>query len=179
MVSTFHLTCPLPEEAVSSLKIESCVSIRSINPASLVRSLVRKVKRIKMQTEDKHGRSSGRTCWHRACCSVNKTVDAPGGGHLTLREPRVGDGERRDAPWAPAHRLDWASAWKSQFVSSLSCGYSSQTTQDSGRNISPFLKQKAFLQLVLGITLWLPKNGERRQTWADENWNWDQKTKNL
>lgn len=39
------------------------------------------------------------TCWHRACCSVNKAVDAPGGGHLTLREPRVGDGERRDAPW--------------------------------------------------------------------------------
>lgn len=67
---------------------------------------MRKAKRIKMQTEDKHGRSSGMTRWHGAGCSVNKTTGVPGGGHLTLREPRVGDGERRDAPWAPAHRLD-------------------------------------------------------------------------
>ena len=88
------------------MKIVSFVSINSINLASLVRSLVRKAKRIKMQTEDKHGRSSGMTCWHGARCSVNKTVDVPGGGHLTLREPRVGDGERGGAPWAPTHHLD-------------------------------------------------------------------------
>lgn len=75
---------------------------------------MRKAKRIKMQTEDKHGRSSGMTRWHGAGCSVNKTTGVPGGGYLTLREPRSVMG--RDA-MHPGHQR---TAWTEQVLGNAS-----------------------------------------------------------
>lgn len=62
--------------------------------------------------------------------------------------------------------------WASPACFLPSCCWSSQATQ-----ISPFLKQESFLQLVLGIMLCLTRNGECRQTQAGDNWNWKQKNK--